>query len=53
MIQAHIRGFIGRLKYQANRLVRRESAALSLQSYFRAFAKQKVYSKARNALLRC
>jgi hypothetical protein len=41
------------LKYRANRLIRRESAALSLQSYFRAFARQKVFNKARNALLRC
>jgi hypothetical protein len=53
MIQAAIKGFITRRRYVRNKGVRRENAALKLQSRFRCFKERRKFLKMKKALMHC
>ena len=53
MLQAHAKGFVGRLRYRRDKVLRRDQAALRIQSRFRAFKCRKVFLQQKAAIQRC
>jgi len=53
MLQAHAKGFVGRMRYRRDKVLRRDVAALRIQSRFRAFKLRKIFVDRKNALMRC
>eukprot|EP00743_Colponemidia_sp_Colp-15_P000897 GILK01000990.1.p1 GENE.GILK01000990.1~~GILK01000990.1.p1 ORF type:complete len:735 (+),score=112.26 GILK01000990.1:55-2205(+) len=53
MMQAHIRGLVYRKQYERNRVVRRNAAAVRLQTVWRTFAEVSEFKRQRALLMRC
>mmetsp|Transcript_19452 Transcript_19452/g.22085 ORF Transcript_19452/g.22085 Transcript_19452/m.22085 type:complete len:743 (-) Transcript_19452:269-2497(-) len=53
MVQAHIKGFITKIRYRTQRVIRRFNAAILLQSKWRAHKRRKKFMIAKRALMRC
>jgi len=52
-IQSHIKGFVTKIRYQRDKVLRKDHAVLKIQSRFRSYMCRKKFLQQKHALMKC
>ena len=53
MIQSHIKGFVTKMMYRRDKVLRKDQAAIRIQARFRAFRERKQFLRQKHVLMKC